>query len=52
MSGCSCHGSCGCGGSASAALSDIADSVPGGFITLGVAAFLAWKFMGKRKRRR
>lgn len=49
LSGCSCHGSCGCGGSASAALSDIADSVPGGFVTLGVAALVLWKVLGKKR---
>lgn len=49
---CSCSGTCGCQtGSASAALSDIADSVPGGYVTLGVGAFLAWKFLFKKKRR-
>jgi hypothetical protein len=52
LSGCSCHGSCGCGGSASAALSDIADSVPGGFVTLGVAALVLWKVLGKKRRGR
>jgi hypothetical protein len=49
MGGCSCSGSCGCG--PSSGMSGIADAVPGGYITLGVAAFLAWKFLGKRKRR-
>lgn len=47
VGGCSCSGSCGCG----PALSGIADAVPGGFITLGVAALLAWHFLGKKKRR-
>lgn len=52
MGGCSCSGTCGCGtpAAATAALSDIADSVPGGWITIGVGAFLAWHFMKKRRR--
>lgn len=45
MSGCSCTGTCGCG----TPLSGIADAVPGGYLTLGVAAFLAWKFLKKRR---
>jgi hypothetical protein len=49
LSGCSCSGSCGCG--APASVGDLVDSVPGGYITLGVAAFLAWKLLGKGKRR-
>ncbi len=51
MGGCSCSGSCGCGTPASSPLSGFVDSIPGGYITVGVAAFLAWKFLGKRKRR-
>lgn len=50
MGGCGCSGTCGCGAPATAALSDIADSVPGGWITIGVGAFLAWHFMKKRRR--
>lgn len=46
VGGCSCQGSCGCGGGA---MSDFVDSVPGGYITLGVAAFLAWKMLRKRR---
>jgi len=46
MSGCSCSGSCGCGGG----LGDLVDSIPGGYITLGVAAFIAWRMLGKRRR--
>jgi hypothetical protein len=45
LNGCSCHGSCGCGGS----LSGFVDSVPGGYITLGVAAFLAWRMLRKHR---
>jgi hypothetical protein len=52
MGGCSCSGTCGCGtpAAATAALSGIADSVPGGWVTLGVGAFLVWHFMKKRRR--
>lgn len=46
MGGCGCKGSCGCAG-----VGDLADAVPGGYLTLGVAAFLAWKLLFKRKRR-
>lgn len=46
MGGCSCSGTCGCSG-----LGDIADSIPGGWITIGAAALLAWHFMRKKKRR-
>lgn len=46
VSGCSCHGSCGCGSS----MGDFIDYVPGGYITLAVAGFLAWKFLGKKRR--
>lgn len=45
VGGCSCSGSCGCG----TPLSGIADAVPGGYLTLGVAAFLAWKFFIKKR---
>ena len=51
MGGCSCSGTCGCGTpAAAAALNGIADSVPGGWVTLGVGAFLVWHFMKKRRR--
>lgn len=46
LNGCSCSGTCGCG--PGTGLSGIADSIPGGYVTLGVAAFLAWKFFKKR----
>lgn len=46
LSGCSCSGQCGCSGG----LSGLVDSVPGGYITLGVAAFLAWRMLRKRSR--
>lgn len=49
MGGCSCSGTCGCGTPA-AALNGIADNVPGGWVTLGVGAFLVWHFMKKRRR--
>lgn len=48
MGGCSCTGSCGCG--PGSGLSGIAESVPGGYLTLGVAVFLAWKFFIKGRR--
>lgn len=51
MGGCSCSGTCGCGTPGpAAALSGLVDSVPGGYITLGAAALLAWHFLKKRKR--
>jgi hypothetical protein len=51
MGACSCTGTCGCGTPGpAAALSGIVDSIPGGYITIGVAAFLAWHFMKKRRR--
>jgi hypothetical protein len=46
MGGCSCSGSCGCG--SGSPLSDFVDSVPGGYVTLGVAGILAWHFLRKR----
>lgn len=48
LGGCSCSGTCGCTGTATAT-GDISDSVPGGWITIGVAALLAWHFMRKRR---
>jgi hypothetical protein len=52
LGGCSCSGTCGCGtpAAATAALSDISDAVPGGWITIGVGAFLVWHFAKKRRR--
>lgn len=44
VGGCSCRGSCGCG----TGLSGIAESVPGGYFTLAVAGFLAWKFLVRK----
>jgi len=49
MGGCSCTGSCGCGPSATSPLSDFVDEIPGGYITLGIAAFFAWKFFKKKR---
>lgn len=46
MSGCSCHGSCGCG----SGMSGLVDSVPGGYLTLVAAAFVAWRMLRKRGR--
>lgn len=51
MGGCSCSGTCGCGPAPAAALSDFVDTIPGGYLTLGAAALLAWHFMRKRRRR-
>lgn len=45
MSGCNCSGTCGCG----TPLSGFADAVPGGYLTLGVAAFLAWRMLRGRR---
>lgn len=45
MSGCSCSGSCGCG----PGMGGLVDSIPGGYVTLGVAAFFAWKMLKKRR---
>ncbi len=50
MGGCSCSGTCGCGTPGpAAALSGFVDSVPGGYITLGAAALLAWHFLKRRR---
>lgn len=51
MAGCSCSGSCGCGPASPAAdaMSGFVDSIPGGYITLGVGAFLAWRMLRKRR---
>lgn len=46
MGGCSCSGSCGCGGHS--AVGDLVDSVPGGYVTLAIAAIVAWKMFHKR----
>jgi hypothetical protein len=48
MGGCSCSGSCGCG--PATGLSGFVDSIPGGYLTLGVGAFLAWRMLRKRRR--
>lgn len=48
MSGCSCHGSCGCGGG----MSGFVDEIPGGYATLGVAAVLGFWLYKRSKRRR
>jgi hypothetical protein len=51
MGGCSCTGTCGCSApAATTPLSDISDAVPGGWVTIGVGAFLVWHFMKKRRR--
>lgn len=47
MGGCGCHGSCGCG----TGMGGIADAVPGGYLTLGAVALLAWQMLRKRGRR-
>jgi hypothetical protein len=47
MGGCGCSGSCGCGGS-HGAVGDFVDSIPGGYVTLAVAAVVAWKLFKKR----
>jgi hypothetical protein len=47
LGGCSCSGSCGCGPAAS--LSGIVDAVPGGIVTLGLAAVAAWYFFKKKR---
>ena len=46
MSGCSCHGSCGCG----SGMSGVLDAVPGGLVTIAVVDFIAWKMFGKKRR--
>ncbi|HMG58028.1 MAG TPA: hypothetical protein VK601_31220 [Kofleriaceae bacterium] len=48
LGGCSCSGSCGCG-SAAPSLSGIVDAIPGGVITLGIAAAVAaWMLLKKK----
>lgn len=48
LGGCVCKGSCGCG----TGLSGIAESVPGGYLTLGVAAAaIAWCVFGRKRAR-
>lgn len=51
MGGCSCSGTCGCTAPAAAAtaVGDFIDSVPGGYITLAVGAFIAWKMFKKKR---
>src|SRR4029078_13254169 len=46
MAGCSCTGSCGCNG-----LGGIVDAIPGGYLTLGGAAFVAWALRRQRAAR-
>ncbi len=48
MGGCGCSGSCGCG--PKSPMGDFIDSIPGGWIGLGVGALLVWHFMTKRRR--
>jgi len=48
MGGCSCSGSCGCG---TPAVGDFIDNIPGGWLTLGVGAILAFHFLRKKRRR-
>ena len=50
MGGCSCSGQCGCGDSGDG-LSGFVDSIPGGYVTLGVAAVAAYLLLRKRGRR-
>lgn len=45
MGGCSCRGSCGCG------MGGVVDSIPGGWLTVGVGAYLLWRLMGKPRSR-
>jgi hypothetical protein len=47
LAGCSCTGSCGCGDTGDG-LGGFVDQIPGGYLTLGVAAFFAWKLCKKR----
>jgi hypothetical protein len=42
-----CGGGCGC--AKCGGLSGVADSVPGGYVTLGVAAYLLWKLLRKKR---
>jgi len=50
MAGCSCTGTCGCTTSgALGALGDLADSIPGGYVTLGIAALVAWKLLHRKR---
>lgn len=49
LNGCSCHGSCGCSGGDG--LAGIAESVPGGYLTIAVGIFIAWKVLGKKRHR-
>lgn len=46
MGGCSCSGSCGCGGHS--AVGDFVDSIPGGYLGLAVGVFIAWKIFSKK----
>lgn len=44
MGGCGCNS---CGGH-SHGVGDVVDSVPGGYLTIGVAAFLLWRALRKQ----
>lgn len=46
MSGCSCSGSCGCG----SGVGDFIDAVPGGWLTVGIGALVAWRMLRRRRR--
>lgn len=49
MGGCSCSGSCGCG--TGTGLSGFVDAIPGGYVTLGIGALIAWRMLRKKRRR-
>lgn len=40
---------CGCGCTKRGGMGDLADSVPGGYVTLGVAALLIWRMLRKKR---
>ena len=48
MGGCGCSGTSKCGGMGGA-LDELVDALPGGYITLGVAAFVAFKVLSKKR---
>jgi hypothetical protein len=45
LSGCSCSGSCGCG----SGMGGMLEAIPGGIVTVGIAAFAAWWMLRKRR---
>ncbi len=45
MGGCSCSGSCGCG----PAMGGIIDAIPGGIVTVGIAAVVAFCLFKRRR---